>query len=908
MSKIVSKLIIFTAFLTLLSFHRAEAQSAQQIKQFKQLPKSQQMQLAKQLGINIPGKTNGAALRKETPQPGVYPRGTQFDQQGKPIKRLKAYPVDSNGFEEALTLYGQSLFANAPSTFSASSDTLVPANYIIGPGDELVVQFYGKENAVYRLTVGRDGNIIIPKLGPISIATMSFSEAKTYLAEQIRKQIIGVELSLTMGELRSMRIFVMGEAYKPGAYLVSSLSTITHALFASGGVSDIASLRNIQLKRAGKLVQTLDLYDLLNYGDTRNDVILQPSDAIFIPTLERTVLIEGQVRRPAIYELKNEKTLTDVMKLAGGKLAEGYEGAVNVRRFIDGQQIQLTVDLEHEDINVVDGDQIDIPRISSFVSNSITLIGAVTRPGKYQWKKNLRISEVLGNKQKDLLEIADLTYVLVIRDINKNRDIEVLQIDLTELDENDPSSDIALKANDRVLVFSKTEGDVLGDLRLADLAYTKNILDLKENVLWQKRIDDKLFWESVGLIDDNSITPNLSDAQKNMQTSPIVTLTKAERAKVLNFKNTHYYSRKRMVSLVNVKLRQQAKLGKPLLLIEIAGEVKVPGVYPLARNTTVNSLIKAAGGLTESSYMTKSEITRTTISDEGIAEINHIVFNPGDALNGNGSEVALMSKDRVNIFTIPSWQQDLRVTVKGEVEFPGVYTIRRGETLSDLLIRVGNLTQFGDPNAAIFTRESLKKLERKNLIKLAQDFRKQIASEKLRTTSGAGGVVDYDEAKKLLNDLTKVDAVGRLVIDLESILSGNTNTNTNTNIVLEGGDTLYIPGQSQSINIIGEVYVPTSHLYSAGLSFDDYISKSGGMKPVADADRIYIIRANGSVELPGSGNDFWFAGGDENFGILPGDTIVVPFDSDNIDKLTLWSSATQIVYQLAVAVAAIASL
>jgi polysaccharide export outer membrane protein len=200
----------------------------------------------------------------------------------------------------------------------------------------------------------------------------------------------------------------------------------------------------------------------------------------------------------------------------------------------------------------------------------------------------------------------------------------------------------------------------------------------------------------------------------------------------------------------------------------------------------------------------------------------------------------------------------------------------------------------------------LKKLERKNLIKLAQDFRKQIASEKLRTTSGAGGVVDYDEAKKLLNDLTKVDAVGRLVIDLESILSGN--TNTNTNIVLEGGDTLYIPGQSQSINIIGEVYVPTSHLYSAGLSFDDYISKSGGMKPVADADRIYIIRANGSVELPGSGNDFWFAGGDENFGILPGDTIVVPFDSDNIDKLTLWSSATQIVYQLAVAVAAIASL
>ncbi|MGK0306991.1 MAG: polysaccharide export outer membrane protein, partial [Gammaproteobacteria bacterium] len=441
MSKIVSKLIIFSVCFSLLSLHQVEAQSAQQIEQFKQLPKSQQTQLAKQMGIDISslsGPSGGSNSGDKNLETDVYPRGTRFDQQGNPLDVQEEFPLSDNE-EEELKLYGQSLFANAPSTFSPASNTPVPANYIIGPGDELVVQLYGKENAEYRLTVGRDGNIVIPKLGPISIATMSFSEAKTFLAEHIKKQIIGVELSLTMGELRSMRIFVMGEAHKPGAYNVSSLSTITHALFVSGGVSDIASLRNIQLKRAGKLVQTLDLYDLLNYGDTRNDVLLQPSDAIFIPPIERTVSIDGQVRRPAIYELKNEETLLDVMKLAGGKLAEGYEGAVNVRRFIDGEQIQLTVDLKDENINVVDGDQIVISKISSFVSNSITLIGAVPRPGKYQWKENLRISEFLGNRQKDLLEIADLTYVLVVRDINKNRDIELLQIDLSELDENDPT-------------------------------------------------------------------------------------------------------------------------------------------------------------------------------------------------------------------------------------------------------------------------------------------------------------------------------------------------------------------------------------------------------------------------------------------------------------------------------------
>jgi protein involved in polysaccharide export with SLBB domain len=538
------------------------------------------------------------------------------------------------------------------------------------------------------------------------------------------------------------------------------------------------------------------------------------------------------------------------------------------------------------------------------VSNSITLIGAVARPGKYQWKENLRISEFLGNRQKDLLEIADLTYVLIVRDINENRDIELLQIDLSELDINDPTSNVELKANDRVLVFSKVEGDVLGDLRLADLAFTKDELDLKEKELWQKRIEDRLFWESVGLVDEERVALNLSEAQKDNQILPIITLTEAEREKVLEFKDTNYYSRKRMLSPVIVKLREQAKHGKPLQLIEIAGEVKVPGVYPLAKNASVNSLIKAAGGLTESSYLMKSEITRTTVSEKGVAEINHIRFNPGDVLDGNVPDVALISKDRVNIFAIPSWQQELKVTVKGEVEFPGEYTIRRGETLSDLLSRVGNLTQFGDPNAAIFTRESLKIQERKNLRKLAEDLRKQVASEGLRTSAGAGSVVNYDEAKKLLNDLTKVDAVGRLVIDLQSLLKGD----AIVNVLLEDGDTLYVPSQSQSINVIGEVYVPTSHLFSEGLSYEDYISKSGGMKTLADEERIYIIRSNGSVELPGKGNDFWFSSNGENVGIMPGDTIVVPFDSDNIDNLTLWASATQIIYQLAVAVAAIGSL
>jgi polysaccharide biosynthesis/export protein len=340
-------------------------------------------------------------------------------------------------------------------------------------------------------------------------------------------------------------------------------------------------------------------------------------------------------------------------------------------------------------------------------------------------------------------------------------------------------------------------------------------------------------------------------------------------------------------------------------LVEIAGEVKVPGVYPLTKMASIKSLVKAAGGLTESSYMQKSEITRSELNAEGVAQISHISFSPAELLSSKAqSKIDLQSKDRVNIFAIPSWQEELKVSVKGEVEFPGEYTIRRGETLSDLLERVGSLTQYGDADAVVFTRESLKIQERKNLQGLAEELRKQIASESLRRSSGAGAIVSYDEAKKLLKDLTSVEAVGRLVIDLNSILKNS----TTQDVVLEDGDILYVPSRSQSVNVIGEVYVPTSHLYVAGLSYEDYILKSGGYKTLADDEKTYIIRANGSVDVPGRGDGYWFSGESQSVQVMAGDTIVVPFNTDNVDNMTIWANATQIIYQLAVAVAAIGSL
>jgi protein involved in polysaccharide export with SLBB domain len=283
----------------------------------------------------------------------------------------------------------------------------------------------------------------------------------------------------------------------------------------------------------------------------------------------------------------------------------------------------------------------------------------------------------------------------------------------------------------------------------------------------------------------------------------------------------------------------------------------------------------------------------------------HINFSPSAVLsNKQTATIGLQSKDRVNILSIPSWQEELKVTVKGEVQFPGTFTIKRGDKLSDLMKRVGSLTQFGDPNAVVFTRENLKDQERRNLQNLTEELRKQIASESLRQSNTAGSIVRYEEAKMLLRDLTNVEAIGRLVIDLNSLLKGQ----QYSDVTLEDGDILYVPSISQSVNVIGEVYVPTSHLFDGVLSYEDYIKKSGGFRALADIERIYIVRSNGSVDMPGEEGSFWFSDQGNNLAIKAGDTIVVPYDSDNVDSMTLWTNATQIIYQLAVTVAAIGSL
>ncbi len=866
--------------------------TAAQIEQFKKLPRAQQEALAKQYGVDLSTITGKKSSTDQIEQEStIQPRLEQEKEQLTDEERF-APKVDE------VKPFGYDLFAGEPTSFMPSENAAVPDTYLIGRGDTLNINFYGKESESYEVVVDREGRISIPNLSPVQVAGLTFAEVKELIKAKVEQEVIGIKAFVSVGKLRSIRVLVLGEAYKPGSYSVSSLTTVSHALFVSGGVSDIASLRNIQVKRAGKVVANFDLYDLLINGDSSNDIILKPGDVVFIPSVGSQVAVEGMVKRPAIFELKKGETATQLLKMAGGLKPQAYAKKAIVERFNNNNMKEvLSIDFSSNQINYTprDGDRIRFNPVSFQYQNSISLIGAVARPGHYQWHQGKHISDVLTSVRGDLLPQADLGYGLLVREVNVAGDIQVFQFDIAQAIVKAAEHDLELKANDKLFVFSRYQEKQAEESALANMALTEEQQQQQYKVKQWHEYQQREFEKYIGVtgsVDSPKLERDNAKSIEDISKGRLGSGTKK-----LSPEDYAVFSRYSLLKPIISKLKQQASVSVAMQLVEINGHVTYPGVYPLTVNSEVNDLIAAAGGLLESAYTEQAEITRIMNGDA--SKVKHIKFNLQAAMLGsNGENIALRSKDSINIFSIPNWQENVKVQLRGEVKFPGVYTIRRGETLSNLLERAGGFSEFAAPNAAIFTREAIRKQEQQQLAKLSEDLRRDIASKSFEN-SVSSSTLSYDEMNKLLNDLSSVEAVGRLVIDLPLIVEDK------QKLVLQDGDALYVPSKRDSISVIGEVNYATSHLFKQGITVDDYIDLSGGLKERAADERIYIIKANGSVKIPSTGS--WFAVNDINT-LEAGDTIVVPLNSDYMDNLTLWSTATQIVYQLGVAVAAISSI
>ncbi|MEQ1589783.1 MAG: SLBB domain-containing protein, partial [Gallionella sp.] len=372
------------------------------------------------------------------------------------LENQKVRGVDSN-----LSQFGYQLFAGTPNTFAPAADIPVPPEYVLGPGDELQMQFYGSRDDSMNLVIDREGVIELPKVGSLTLVGLSFVQAKALIAEQVRQKMIGVTTSVTMGRLRSIRVFVLGDAEHPGSYLISGLSTISHALFSAGGVSKQGSLRHIQLKRNGKIVKELDLYDFLLKGNSRGDERLMPGDVIFIPPVGAVIGVAGQVNRPAIYELRAEKTAQEIVEMAGGVLADADTKHIQIDRLsAGGDRNILDFDLK-QTAKTQNGDILMLFAIPGMRADTVSLLGHIKRPGQYGLAKDMKLSNLI-NSVDDLLPGAFLDYALIQRTDALSRSVTTLRVPLNDLlVKQNKQTDVALQADDQVYVFSKSSIDPL---------------------------------------------------------------------------------------------------------------------------------------------------------------------------------------------------------------------------------------------------------------------------------------------------------------------------------------------------------------------------------------------------------------------------------------------------------------
>ncbi|VAW49067.1 Capsular polysaccharide biosynthesis/export periplasmic protein WcbA; Capsular polysaccharide export system protein KpsC [hydrothermal vent metagenome] len=720
--------------------------------------------------------------------------------------------------------FGFSLFAGQPTTFAPVNNIPIPTDYILGPGDQLNILIFGSKNDEYQLVVDRNGQITMPYIGPVSVAGMHFSEAKSLLLKKTSSLGIGVQASVTMGELRSFRVFVLGESRTPGSYLVSGMATITHALYVSGGINDVGSYRKVQLKRRGKVIKTLDLYDLLLSGNTVNDVRLQPGDAVFIPKLKKQVALLGEVYKPALYELRHEKTLFDVLQLAGGSKPNAYQKGIEISRVVNSNYREhFTVDMtqkKQRNYILKNGDIVRLEKIKRWDNSLIKTFGALHRMGEQKWRSGMRLMDLISSRKR-FKNDADIQNLLVKRQEQVAGDYKIFNVNWIKAEQDSLSKDnILLKPRDEVFVLSKIDADI----------------------------------------------------------------------------------REQQLNVLLDELKQATTYIQPYQGVSASGMFKFSGEYPLVQNMTVQDLVSLSGGLKASAMLKQAELYRFVVENGEKREVERIFIDLNKAIQGDlKHNLALKPYDNLMVKQLSYWGDTTRtVIVKGEVVFPGSYTIKPGETLEQVLVRAGGFTQWAAPEASVFTRKSLQEQEAREMSLLADELEKNmmmaLKSDAPLLERGAGESI-VAMGQSLIAKIKSTPAIGRLVVGLDS--KQPEKYQATMDLELREGDQLIVPKRASEVVVMGEVSRPASILFQEGLTIEEYIRQSGGVTKLSDDDSVYVVHSDGSIEKYVTS----FFGVNHSLEIRAGDTIVVPMDVERMNPIVTWTAVSKVLSNFAVTAA-----
>jgi protein involved in polysaccharide export with SLBB domain len=632
-----------------------------------------------------------------------------------------AVAADSAAAAQTARYFGYDIFTLKPTTFEPLAFGPVSPDYLIGPGDEIIVSVWGAQELNARAVVNREGFLLLPDVGQVMANGYTLAGFKEHLEKRLARIYSGISrdgrgrtsVEVSLGKLRSMQTFVLGDVVQPGGYTMSATSTAMNALYYAGGPTLKGSLRNIRVLRNNQVIHKVDLYDYVALGNRSQDVKLENGDVLFVPPVAKRVTLEGEVMHPAVFELREGEKLSDLLRLAGGLSTTAYRGRVQIERIIPfeerepmAQADRKIIDLDLQgggesmgsSIELRDGDIVRVFRIRDLLKNTVRLVGtAVYKPGTYEHRDGMTVADLV-DVAGGLLGDAYLGWAHLVR-TRPDRSRELQSFNLGSALQREARSNLVLHQQDEVLVFS--------------------------------------VWD----------------------------------------------------------IREQEQ-------VSINGLVRKPGKYDLLKGMTITDLIVKAGGLRESAYRVRAEVSRINpeaISEGKTSEMLYVAMSESLRVDSEAAHFVLRKNDIVFIREIPNWSLQENVWVTGEVKFPGMYTLTsKLERLSSVIERAGGLEPTAYLKAATFVRRK--------------------------------------------------DGTGRMAIDFETALEKK--RKNKYDLVLAAGDSIHIPREPKTVKVAGEVGFPSSVLWEDGKDMHHYIDQAGGLLETANKDKISVLMANGRVERP----------------------------------------------------------
>lgn len=785
-----------------------------------------------------------------------YPPGTnppnpseiaRSKRQTFPETEFQQMVADSAG--RPLPLFGQSLFEQPPSTFAPLDLLQVPSDYIIGPGDQLQIRIWGQLEANLHVTVDRAGQIYIPRVGQVSVAGVHYNELEEYLRNAVSKIFRNFNLTANVSHLRTIQILVVGNARYPGTYTISSLSTLVNAIFASGGPSSQGSLRHIQVRRDDKTVTDFDFYDLLIKGDKSKDVRLQPGDVLYIPPVGPLAAISGSVNTPAIYELKANSTLNDLIEIAGGFSSLADTARITIERVADHQS-RKTLEFPYDDASKVTPLQdADIVRVLSIVpsfQDTVTLRGNVANPGRYPWKPGMRIRDLIPDAKALLTRRYWLDRAAIGNGLATEYPMGERRPTTVRCLPNTPPT-IAPSSSASQSAPSTSSGSA-SSTPMAGPGTVTNTTAAGEVVYVPCEPGQQVPADSTsGNASDRVMLGNRETAEMHEEIAA-----------------TH----RTAISLTR-DLRRYAP--------------EINWDYAIIQRVNPSDL---------SSKLIWMSPRKAVLEQDEAANLE---LQPGDI-------VTIFSQRDISL---PQDERSRYVVVEGEVRRPGVYKLEINETLQSVLQRAGGLT----PNAYVYgsqlLRESARIEQQNSLDQLVNTMEVQVRQSALSIAASAGGgdaqgLAQLQEG--IVSQLRAVRASGRVALPVKPSDKGITDF---PNMVMEDNDRLIIPHRPSTVSVVGNVYNPGSFIYDPHTNSGVYLEMAGKGKPQSDLHHAFVLRANGVVVAANNVNGLFTGSKFDRLRLYPGDEIIVPYKLPTgtfVRGLQNWS---QIASQLAITAVAL---